>query len=534
MTPHRPGRPAGTPLRPGEHVVVIGFGPVAARFVDDVTDLAAEGTLRLTVVGGEPEPAYNRVLVGEHAMGRAERSSMALADPGALARAGVDVLLGTEVTRIDRSRRLLHLTDLRTGAVRELGYDRLVLATGARPNLPVLRGLNPDPGAYEHLPAGVTALRDLRDARTVRPVVARRGRVVVLGGGVLGLEAALAASEAGCPVTVVHHAPWVLTRSLDAPGGALLGRALADAGVEVVSGTPAREVLLGRERTFRGLVLEDGRTVPGELLLLSIGVTPRTELAAGAGLRTARGIVVDHELEADVEQRVFAVGDCAEVLCRDPSCQVCPGREGVGPSGLVGPGWRQAEWLAARFRAELEAVAEGGTAVLAPLTTGPAGAVRLKARQVELACAGEVGGLPWEPRPDGGTVVQWADGSAGTYAKLVLRPDRTIAGYAVLGLPRSAAGIGLLHDRGEPVPADPSVLLRPDGPDAAAQQETRMTPGSTVCHCAGVTLGRITEAVGQGASTVEEVSCATRAATGCGGCADAVRRLVEEHAAAAV
>jgi assimilatory nitrate reductase electron transfer subunit len=204
----------------------------------------------------------------------------------------------------------------------------------------------------------------------------------------------------------------------------------------------------------------------------------------------------------------------------------------MGPSGLIGPGWRQAEWLAARIRAELDAVAEGGTAVLAPLTTGPAGAVRLKAHQVELACAGTVGGLPWEPRPDGGTVVQWADGSAGSYAQLVLRPDRTLEGYIVLGLPRAAAEIGLLHDRGEPVPEDPGVLLRLDGPDAGAPQETRLTPESTVCHCAGVTMGRITDAVGQGAATLEEVSCATRASTGCGGCTDTVRRLVEEHAAA--
>ncbi|MFC4902329.1 MULTISPECIES: FAD-dependent oxidoreductase [Kocuria] len=528
MTPHRPTRSTGTPMRPGEHVVVIGFGPVAARFVDDVADLAAAGTIRLTVIGGEAEPAYNRVLVGEHAMGRAELASMRLADPELLARSGIDVLLGTEVTRIDRARRLLHVTDRATGDSGRLGYDRLVLATGARPNLPVLRGLNPDPHAYGHLPAGVTALRDLRDARSVRAVVERRGRVVVLGGGVLGLEAALAASEVGCPVTVVHHAPWVMTRSLDAAGGALLGRALAEAGVEVVSGAQAREVLLGEDRGFRGLLLQDGREVPGELLLLSVGVTPRTELAEGAGLRTARGIVVDHELEADVEQRVFAVGDCAEVLCPDPSCQVCPGRAGRGPSGLVGPGWRQAEWLAARVRAELEAVAEGGTTVLAPLTEGPAGAVRLKAHQVELACAGAAGGAPWEPRADGGSVVQWADGSAGTYAQLVLRPDRTLAGYTVLGLPRAAAEIGLLHDRGEAVPEDPSVLLRLDGPDAGAG-ERPTTPESTVCHCAGVSKGRIADAVAEGAATVEAVGRATRAATGCGGCKAAVARIIDAH-----
>ena len=534
MSVHRPTRSTGAPMRTGEHVVVIGFGPVAARFVDDVADLAAEGRIRLTVIGGELEPAYNRVLVGEHAMGRAELATMGLSDPEALAQSGIEVLLGTEVTRIDRSRRILHVADGPTGKkARELGYDRLVLATGARPNLPVLRGINPDPNAYEHLPAGVTALRDLRDARAVRQVVERRGRVVVLGGGVLGLEAALAASEVGCPVTVVHHAPWVMTRSLDAAGGVLLGRALADAGVGVVSGTPAREVLLEGDRRFRGLLLDDGREVPGELLLLSIGVTARTELAEGAGLRTARGVVVNHELEADVEQRVFAVGDCAEVLCQDPSCRVCPGREGMGPSGLVGPGWRQAEWLAARFHADLDAVADSGTAVLAPLTSGSAGAVRLKAHQVELASAGTVAGLPWETRPDGGSVVQWADGGAGTYAKLVLAPDRTLEGYIVLGLPRSAAGIGLLYDRGEAVPEDPSVLLRLDGPDAGGG-ESQMSPESTVCHCAGVTMGRITDVVEEGAATVEEVSCATRASTGCGGCRGAVARIIEVRRGVAV
>ena len=103
MTVHRPTRAHGTPMRPGEHVVVIGFGPVAARFVDDVADLDAAGTIRLTVIGGETDPAYNRVLVGEHAMGRTERATMALADPELLACSGIDVLLGTQVTRIDLS-----------------------------------------------------------------------------------------------------------------------------------------------------------------------------------------------------------------------------------------------------------------------------------------------------------------------------------------------------------------------------------------------------------------------------------------------
>ncbi|AMM32207.1 ferredoxin [Sinomonas atrocyanea] len=233
-------RPAGSaPARP--RIVVVGFGPVAARFVDELRPAVAAGALELTVVGEEELPAYNRVLIADLGVGRTALGAMALADPEELARDGVRVLTGTRVARVDRSRRAVRLAD-GTG----LAYDRLVLATGARAVVPNLTGLNPDP-LHPVLPPGVTALRDVHDAARLASAVEGRRRIVVLGGGVLGLEAALAASEEGATVTVVHHGDRPLGRTIDAAGGATLAAALRRQGVRVAGNARSTGLETGPE-----------------------------------------------------------------------------------------------------------------------------------------------------------------------------------------------------------------------------------------------------------------------------------------------
>ena len=216
-----------------ERVVVVGFGPVAARFIDVLEPSVVSGALQLTVIGSEADAAYNRVLVADVGVGRTSPSAIGLSDADRLASLGAEVLLGTGVRRIDRARRQVLLDD---GTVRP--YDRLVLATGARPVIPYLAGLNPDP-LHPALPDGVTALRDLADARVLRAVVERRGDVVILGGGILGLEAALAAAEEGARVTVVHHGDYPLARNIDDGGGLVLASVLRSQGVRLVSGAKA-------------------------------------------------------------------------------------------------------------------------------------------------------------------------------------------------------------------------------------------------------------------------------------------------------
>ena len=515
-----------------EQIVIVGFGPVSARLVDELLPAVRSGHARLTVVGQEAEAAYNRVLVADLGVGRTTADALALADSAELVAEGVDVRLGVRVKRVDRARQQVALSD--GGSVH---YDRLVFATGSRPVIPNLTGINPDP-ASPVLPAGVTALRDLRDADVLRQAVDGGKRVVVLGGGVLGLETALAAAEEGATVTVVHNGPHPLGRSIDRGGGAVLAAGLRRCGVRVAGNARSTGVEHNApDGGFSALLLDDGSAIDGDLLVISCGVRPRTELAEGCGLSTGTGILVDHRLRAHHEPHIFAVGDCAEVRCPDPGCASC--RNATGPSGLVGPGWRQAEWLAGYLTLLAEG-AEADAEVLPPLPPEQPGVVVLKARGMNLAVAGENAAEPWDeealtagavngrPRLQ---VSQWADPEHGRYVKMTTRGG-VLEGLVAVGMPRTAAELVGLFERGAELPADRSLLLRLDGPDQLPGAGAA-DPAGTVCRCAGVSGAAITAAASDGCSTVAEVSRATRAGTGCGGCHEDIKGLIERHFQAA-
>jgi assimilatory nitrate reductase electron transfer subunit len=510
-----------------EQIVIVGFGPVAARLVDELLPALRTGQVGLTVIGQETEAAYNRVLVADLGVGRTTPEALALADAAALVADGVDVRLGVKVRRVDRARQSVMLSDGSTAH-----YDRLVFATGSRPVIPNLTGLNPDPAAPV-LPPGVTALRDLRDAGVLRAAVDGRKRVVVLGGGVLGLETALAAAEEGATVTVVHNGPHPLGRNIDRGGGAVLAASLRNCGVRVAGNARSTGIEHnGPDGGFSALLLDDGSAIDGDLLVLSCGVRPRTELAEGCGLSTGTGILVDHRLRAHHEPHIFAIGDCAEVRCPDPACTGC--RNARGPSGLVGPGWRQAEWLAEY----LLLLSEGADAdALPPLPQEKPGVIVLKARGMNMAVAGDNSAEPWDeealtagavngrPRLQ---IAQWADPEHGRYVKMTTRGG-VLEGLVSVGMPRTAGELVQLFERGAELPADRSLLLRLDGPDQLAPASTSNDPESTVCRCAGVSGGKIADAVAGGCSTVTEVSAATRAGTGCGGCHEDIKGLIEKH-----
>jgi assimilatory nitrate reductase electron transfer subunit len=419
---------------------------------------------------------------------------------------------------------LLHLSNGEA-----LPYDRLVLATGARAAIPNLRGLNPDP-LHPVLPQGVTAMRDLADAERLAEAVRGRQRIVVLGGGVLGLEAALAAAEEGATVTLVHHGDRPLGRQIDRGAGSTLSAALRQQGLRLAPNARATGIETGTDGGFRALLLDDGSAVDGDLLVLACGARPRRELAEGGGLAVDAGILVDHSLAALHTEHVFAIGDCAEVRCADTSCPAC--RRSTGPSGLIAPGWRQADWLAAAFRARLL-----GEPVPAPLPEERPGVILLKARGVNLAAAGDVQSDPWDAVAwDADStgrapleVSLWADPAHGRYVKMCTR-DGVLEGFVALGMPRAAGELTLLFGSGAELPADRSVLLRLDGPESSlGVPGSSSSPESTLCRCAGVSRGTVEGAVAEGCSTVEEVSKETRAGTGCGGCRETVRELIEAH-----
>lgn len=516
-----------------ERIVVVGFGPVAARLVDELLPAVRTGLVQLLVVGQEAEAAYNRVMVAELGVGRTTPEALAMADAAELEADGVDVRLGVKVKRIDRARQHVILSD---GTNEH--YDRLVFATGSRPVIPNLTGLNPDP-AGPVLPAGVTALRDLRDAAVLREAVAGGKRVVVLGGGVLGLETALAAAEEGAQATVVHNGPFPLGRSIDRGSGSVLTSSLRAGGVRMAGNARSTGVeTAGPGGSFSALLLEDGSAIDGDLLVLSCGVRPRIELAEGCGLPVAAGILVDHHLRTYHEPHMFAIGDCAEVRCPDASCLDC--RTATGPSGLIGPGWRQAEWLA-EYLVVLAQDGQEAADALEALPTEKPGVVVLKARGINLAVAGDNQADPWDEEllEAGATsgrarrqISQWADPEHGRYVKMTTRGG-VLEGLVAVGMPRTAAELVVLFERSSELPADRSLLLRLDGPDQLDAGATSNDPQRTVCRCAGVSAASIEDSVLEGCSTVGEVSKATRAGTGCGGCHEDIKGLIEKHFQAA-
>ena len=538
--------PLPRPLR----ILLMGYGPVGARFVEELLPTVAAGLAELTVVGAEPTDAYNRVLIAEYATGAADRERLEVTDTDAARAAGVRIRLGEAVTVVDRLRQRVVLD-----GGDELPYDRLVFATGARANIPTLDGLERsrrdrravagaaaalDHGA-EPFPSGVVAMRDLRDAELTAPVVAAGGTIVVLGAGVLGMEFALAAAARGADVVVVHHGSIPMARNLDEHGGRMLAQATRTVGIGLAAHSRAEGVLVrygDGARRFDALLCADGKTIPGDLLVLSCGVGARTELAEASGLSCSAGILVDEELRSWNDPDVYAIGDCAQVASPDQAD--ASGRVPGAPSGLIGPGWRQAGELAARFAREAGARAEPEPAVtlgdrlpavtrdstVAALTDRPP-VVMLKAEGVDVVSGGEFDAEPWSN--DGAEVSLWLDPARGGYVKTVVR-DGALAGFVSVGMPRTGAELTLLFESRGAMPADPSALLRLDAPAAVAHAHPDpLAPDATVCWCNGVSVGRIIEAADAGSDTVECVGRATRAGTGCGGCKG---RIAEVLAAA--
>ncbi len=363
------GAPGADPVR----VVVAGHGMVGARLAEEVRGHDPDGRrVRLTVLAAEPRPAYNRVLLPNLLSGVMKEEDFA-----APVVAGLPVVTGQEISGIPNGRVLppdapmtLRLrttvigidpagrTVLVRGAegIERISYDVLVLATGARPVVPPLEGVLDD-GALsagaghgagkgdartrsaDRLSADVAVLHSLADARHIAAFAqaARRtgGRVAVLGGGVLGLEAARALAARGTAVTVVHRGGHPMDRQLDAAAGRVLAAALRRTGVEVSLGVGA-----ARWESGRGLWLADGQLIRAAGLVLCTGTAPHTELAAGAGLRLTESgaIAVDDTLATSVPG-IYAIGDCAGH----------PGAAG----GLVQPGWEQAAVLASRAHRHL-------------------------------------------------------------------------------------------------------------------------------------------------------------------------------------
>ncbi|WP_030835456.1 MULTISPECIES: FAD-dependent oxidoreductase [Streptomyces] len=454
-------------------VVIVGGGPAAHRLAARLVGYGHPGGV--TVVGAEPRPAYHRALLGSVLDGTLDAGRLALpALP-----AEVRQLTGVRVTAVDRARRTV-----RTGDGRALPYDVLVLATGARPRVPPVPGLETGPG---RLAEGVRAVRTAADCRPLS-----EGPVVVLGGGIRGVETAWALSGTGQEVALVHPAGHLMERHLDAAGAAVPAAWLAGRGVTLHLGRRAAEYTPGK------VVLDDGQVLAAGTVLLCTGTVAETALARASGLDVREGVVVDALLRTG-DPRVHAIGDCAEHA------------GAVGTTVLQA--WEQAEALALTLTGRQRPYAPGRR-VLRPRTPGK--------DMVVLPPAG-----PARPDNTDGTddidgTVSLLDRAGGRHARLVLRDGRLHEG-AVIGSPSAVAAVSRLYARDEPVPADLLALLT--GADGAYAGDGTLPDEAVVCHCNNVTGKALKDAWHRGAHDEAALARATRATTGCGGCASVVRRL---------
>lgn len=495
------------------HVVVLGFGPVAARLVDELIDEVAAGQLRLTVIGAEPTPAYQRIRIGDVSVGRIQPADLALADLASLREAGAEVRMSVTATGIDRETQQVTLDD--GGAV---SYDRLVLATGAEPITPSFEVESRRGGTIDAevkssgLPEGILALREMGDALRLAEVVHRGEPVIVLGGGVLGVEAALAIAEVGAPVTLVHRGNVPMSRQVDTDAGMLLRRELISAGVQVRAAADITTVI-AESGALCAVRTSLGEKLPAAMLVTCIGVRARDQLAAAAGLLTRWGVLTDEACRSVTDPLISAIGDCATV-------------EGKVSAGLIAPGWEHAATTAQALREDLglESDIERDAAGTPVQLTARAGldVILLKSHTLNVACAGTTDVDPWDP--DSPTVSTWSDPKGGQYLRIVSEEDRLL-GFVSVGMPRSAAELAMHAGRGTLPVTDRTALVAAEH----ATREAQLDAEDVLCRCAGTTLSQVQDAAAC-SSTVAEVGAACRAGTGCGTCHVRIEKLLRAEA----
>jgi nitrite reductase (NADH) large subunit len=365
-----------------EKIIVVGNGMAGLRVVEEIV-AQAPGRFDVTIAGEEPEPAYNRVLLSPLLAGEIGIADVRLKPCDWYAAQDIKLVTGAAVTALDATAKCVTLAD---GAI--LAFDRCVLATGSEPiRLPV-------PGSDL---AGVEVFRTLRDIARLSAAASAGGEVAVIGGGLLGIEAAYGLKRAGAKVTLVHLMDRLMERQLDGDAAGLLKSALEAKGITVLLNA-ATEHIDGIDGNVSSLALKDGRTVPASLIVMAAGIKPRAALGLSAGLACGRGIKVDDRMETSAPG-IFAIGECAEH------------RGAV--YGLVEPAYEHARVVAK--------VLAGKDAAY----TGTVLATNLKVSGVPVFSAGDFEGV-------GAEHIIWRDNTSGRYRKFVIRDDR-LCGVVMIG-----------------------------------------------------------------------------------------------------
>ncbi|MDO9360532.1 MAG: nitrite reductase large subunit NirB [Polaromonas sp.] len=470
-------------------LVMVGNGMAGVRTLEELLKVAPE-LYDITVFGAEPHPNYNRILLSPVLAGEQTLDEIVLNSWDWYTDNHITLHAGKTVVEVDRIKRIVRAVDA-AGTATEVEYDRLLMCTGSNPfMLPV-------PGKDLQ---GVIAYRDIADTNAMIDAATKYKKAVVIGGGLLGLEAANGLMLRGMDVSVVHVMPTLMERQLDSVAGKLLQKSLEDRGLTFLMGAQTQELVGGADGRVTAIKFKDGSEVAADLVVMAVGIRPNTQLAEAMRLHCNKGIVVNDTMQTVTDARIYSVGECAA-------------HRGFS-YGLVAPLFEKAK-LAAYHMGEFGI----------GRYTGSLTSTKLKVTGIDLFSAGEfMGG-------EGTEEIVLSDPYAGIYKKLVIRDDKligaclygdTVDGSYYFKLLRDGRSIGDIRDKlmfGESNIGDAGH----EGHNKAAS----MPDEAEVCGCNGVNKGTICKAIKEkGLFTLEEVRKHTKASASCGSCTGLVEQIL--------
>jgi nitrite reductase (NADH) large subunit len=487
--PETNGRAAGL-----AKLVVIGNGMAGARAVEEILARGGGDRFGITVFGDEPYGNYNRILLSNVLAGSDDAGEIYLNPLDWYAENNIDLRAGVRVVRINPFAHLVYADDGTT-----VRYDKLILATGSRSFFPPVDGIWQDD---KNLAPGVFGFRSLDDCAAMIEFAEGRSKAAVIGGGLLGLEAARGLQNRGLQVGVVQGGPTLMNAQLDEQASAILRRVVEALGIEVHTGKRTTRMLI-EDGLTTAIEFADGTRLSCDMVVLAAGIRPNVGLAQRAGLTVERAIVVDDQMRAIDDDDIYVVGECAQ-----HRGQVY---------GLVAPLWEQASVLADHLTGANPHAAYHGSRT----------ATKLKVAGVDVAAMGLKG-----PERDDDEFVQYSEPKHGVYKTVVVRDDKLV-GATLVGDVSKVAFLMQAFDRGLPLPPERISLMFDIGTPEVATGVAELADDAQVCNCNGVSKTTIVSCVKNGQTSLAGVISATRAGKGCGSCKGLVSQIVEWAAAQA-
>ncbi|MGV3273583.1 NADPH-nitrite reductase [Bacillus sp. CIS52] len=462
-----------------KQLVLVGNGMAGVRAIEEILRVSKD-EFEITIFGAEPHPNYNRILLSKVLQGDTDIKDITLNDWDWYKENNIQLHTGETVIKVDQDSKTV-ITD----ADRIQPYDELILATGSVPFI------LPIPGADKK---GVTAFRDIKDTDTMLAASKQYKKAAVIGGGLLGLEAARGLLNLGMDVSVIHLSPYLMERQLDPTAGRLLQNELEKQGMTFLLEKQTEEIV-GTDRV-EGVRFKDGTSIEADLVVMAVGIRPNTQLGAESGIPVNRGIIVNDYMQTEIPH-IYAVGECAE-------------HRGIA-YGLVAPLYEQAKVLAKHICGIETKPYEGSV-----LST------QLKVSGVEVFSAGDFN------ESEEKKAIKVFDEQDGIYKKIVLRGNQIVGAVLFGDSSEGSRLFSMIQKEADISETSKISILQPLDQEAGASMTAAMSGDEIICGCNGVSKGAIIQAIQEkGCTSTDEIKACTGASRSCGGCKPLVEDILQ-------